>query len=110
MAVEFQTRTGRECFGEHQFGFFYRLNRALLTVTDYDHEWAKKEGLDVGEHEALVRVANSLTEIRDGHIWMASIAKVNLKTGSVAFTKGEEGEDGFGWDRYSRANIIIIKD
>lgn len=110
MSIEFQKRTGREIFGDFQFGFYKKTNRSLLRVEAYDYEWAKKEGLSVESHEVLVRVENSLTEIKDGHVHMASIAKINTKTGSIAFTKGEEGQDDFGWDRYSRANIIIIND
>jgi hypothetical protein len=107
MAVTLRTRTGREIFGEHQIGWCPKLNRSLLKADDYDSQWAKKIGLEVQPHELLVRVENSLTEIKDGHVHMASIAKVNTKTGSIAFTKGDEGEDGFGWDRYTRANIIL---
>jgi len=113
MGIEFKNRTGRECFGQHQVGVWIRphtLSRCLLKVIDYDYEWAKKEGLKVEDHELLVRVENSLTEIKNEHIWLASIAKINTKTGSIAFTKGEEGEEGFGWDRYSRATIILIRE
>ncbi|HUX80644.1 MAG TPA: hypothetical protein VMW10_13000 [Alphaproteobacteria bacterium] len=110
MSIEFQKRTGREIFGEFQLGFYQKTNRCLLRVEAYDYEWAKKEGLNIESHEILVRVENGLTEVKNGHVYMASIAKVNTKTGSIAFTKGEEGQDDFGWDRYSRANIIIIND
>lgn len=106
MTIKFENRTGREVFGGLQFGWWIGKNRALLKVTDYDYFWAKKEGLSLEAHEVLVRVENNLTEIKNGQVSMASIAKVNMKTGSIAFTKGEEGEEGFGWDRYQRANIL----
>lgn len=110
MSITRLARTGKEIYGMLQFGFYTTRHRALLKCTDYDYEWARNLGLAVASHEALVRVENSLTEIRDGQVYMASIAKVNLRTGSVAFAKGEEGEEGFNWDRYSKANIIITED
>ena len=104
--INFIKLTGREVFGDLQVGHYPKLNRCLLAATDYDYEWAKQELGPLKSHEMLVRVENELTHIEDGRL--ASIAKINLTNGSIAFTEGEEGEADFRWGRYSRATVEII--
>ena len=106
MAVEI-TNAKNPIFGQYQVGFWPKNNRCLLKCNDYDQQWAVEEGLTLKENERLVRVENALTRIENGIAFSASIAKINIQTGSIAFTVGEEGQASFGWDRMTKSNLIL---
>ena len=116
MSVEYRVHgDSQRCFYKSwQIGFDSTRQRCLLMCEPYDSIWAKSEGLNLKENEILVRVENSLTSIeedRNGkeYVSMASIAKVDLKTGSIAFTEGEEGVD-IKWGRKTRNTTILYRD